>query len=662
MSDITLSSGIRQNLLALQNTSNDLNTTQQQLATGKKVNTAFDNPTSYFTSQSLTNRANDLSALLDQIGQAQQTLNAANDGLTGLTSLLEQALSTAQQAQQATTGTVSYSGTQTGSAIAADTTKATSTTTFANAVAGLSGSQISVQTTSDFKSAGIAQLANGDTLTYSLAGTTVTATFGAATNATTNTFADAAGLITVLTTGSGPSGNLSAVASVTSDGSGGVQVLGNDLTNDLTTNATSASLTAANFTANTTAHSLGDALTVSDGEGHSSSFYYVANNAVAASNTFTSSGNLISAIGASNLSTTITPTINGGGDLVLSSPDGAITVGGAFGNTDLGFSATAYKNNYNSTLAGLASGSTLTVQVGTDAVNTLTFGSGNGQISTLAGLNTALAGISDISATVNAQNKIVLTPTSSNIVTIGGTAATVTALGFSGGVTTPTATVVTPSSTRATLQNNYNALLKQIDQLAGDSSYNGVNLLNSNNLTVNFNENGTSGLTIAGVNFSSTGLRIVGDQRQRVPGQHQHHHHGSGDQYRDHQRAGTDADVRHQFVDHLDPADVRDQPDQHPADGRQQSRAGGSEPGQRQPADRANSAAAGNLRTVHRQSGEPVGAQAVRLNSSGTGFLTKAVGRKPRRFLLARRDSVNAAPETRRCIDCINNRILTGEL
>ncbi len=101
-------------MLSLQNTSNDLTTTQEQLATGKKVNTAFDNPTSYFTSQSLTNRANDLSALLDQIGQAQQTLNAANDGLTGLTSLLEQALSTAQQAQQAsndtagsTTGTVS---------------------------------------------------------------------------------------------------------------------------------------------------------------------------------------------------------------------------------------------------------------------------------------------------------------------------------------------------------------------------------------------------------------------------------------------------------------------------------------------------------------------------------------------------------------------------
>src|ERR1700758_190095 len=114
MSDITLTTGIRQNLLSLQQTSNDLTTTQEALATGKKVNSAADNPSSYFTSQNLTQTANSLSALLDQIGQGSQTINAATDGLTGLTSLLQQALSTAQQAQSAswtvaatTTGSVS---------------------------------------------------------------------------------------------------------------------------------------------------------------------------------------------------------------------------------------------------------------------------------------------------------------------------------------------------------------------------------------------------------------------------------------------------------------------------------------------------------------------------------------------------------------------------
>ncbi|MFZ3224718.1 MAG: flagellar protein, partial [Xanthobacteraceae bacterium] len=94
MSDITLSAGIRQNLLSLQQTSADLTTTQEALATGKSVNSAADNPTAYFTSQNLTNSANSLSSLLDQIGQGLQTIDAATNGLQGITSLLQQALST----------------------------------------------------------------------------------------------------------------------------------------------------------------------------------------------------------------------------------------------------------------------------------------------------------------------------------------------------------------------------------------------------------------------------------------------------------------------------------------------------------------------------------------------------------------------------------------
>jgi len=101
MSDITLTSGIRQNLLSLQNTSAELTSTQEALATGDAVNSPEQNPSAYFTSQNLTNTANSLSALLDQIGQGSQTINAATNGLTGITSLLQQALSTVQQAQQA---------------------------------------------------------------------------------------------------------------------------------------------------------------------------------------------------------------------------------------------------------------------------------------------------------------------------------------------------------------------------------------------------------------------------------------------------------------------------------------------------------------------------------------------------------------------------------
>ena len=52
--------------------------TQERLSTGLKVNSAIDNAASYYTAQSLNNRANDLNALLDSMGQGIQTIQAAN--------------------------------------------------------------------------------------------------------------------------------------------------------------------------------------------------------------------------------------------------------------------------------------------------------------------------------------------------------------------------------------------------------------------------------------------------------------------------------------------------------------------------------------------------------------------------------------------------------
>src|SRR5919108_1565909 len=101
MSDVVLSAGVRQNLLALQSTADLMSITQNRLATGKKVNSALDNPGNFFTSQSLNNRASDLNALLDSIGQAQQTLKTADQGISSLTKLVESAKSIAKQARQA---------------------------------------------------------------------------------------------------------------------------------------------------------------------------------------------------------------------------------------------------------------------------------------------------------------------------------------------------------------------------------------------------------------------------------------------------------------------------------------------------------------------------------------------------------------------------------
>ena len=100
MSDITLSQSVRQNLLSLQNTADLLGRTQNRLATGQKVNSALDNPNSFFTAQGLNNRANDLSTLLDSMGQAIQTIKAADEGMTTIVDLVEAAKAKANQAHQ----------------------------------------------------------------------------------------------------------------------------------------------------------------------------------------------------------------------------------------------------------------------------------------------------------------------------------------------------------------------------------------------------------------------------------------------------------------------------------------------------------------------------------------------------------------------------------
>src|SRR3954464_7371404 len=104
MSGIVLSASVRQNLLSLQATADLLSTTQNRLSTGKKVNTALDNPTNYFTAQGLDNRASDISNLLDGIGNGVQVLQAANTGLTSLQSLIASAQSIANQVLQTTVG------------------------------------------------------------------------------------------------------------------------------------------------------------------------------------------------------------------------------------------------------------------------------------------------------------------------------------------------------------------------------------------------------------------------------------------------------------------------------------------------------------------------------------------------------------------------------
>jgi len=104
LSNITLSSAVRQNLLSLQGTADLLAQTQGRLASGKKVNSALDNPTNFFTASGLDARASDISNLLDSIGNGVQVLQAANTGITSLSKLVDTAKSIANQVLQQPSG------------------------------------------------------------------------------------------------------------------------------------------------------------------------------------------------------------------------------------------------------------------------------------------------------------------------------------------------------------------------------------------------------------------------------------------------------------------------------------------------------------------------------------------------------------------------------
>jgi flagellin-like hook-associated protein FlgL len=106
MSDIVLTAGVRSNLLQLQQTADLITDTQTKLATGKRVNSALDNPINFFTAQGLTNRANDLGGLLDSMATGMNTIQAANNGITSITQLVQSAQALVSQAQQTTDTTV----------------------------------------------------------------------------------------------------------------------------------------------------------------------------------------------------------------------------------------------------------------------------------------------------------------------------------------------------------------------------------------------------------------------------------------------------------------------------------------------------------------------------------------------------------------------------
>jgi hypothetical protein len=195
MSGITLTASVRQNLLALQSTASLLATTQNDLATGNKVNTALDNPTEFFTAQSLNNRAGDIANLLDGIGNGVQILQAANTGLTSLSSLVSNAQSIANQVLQSPTGyttksnisSVALTGANAQSLLGATVNSVTGNTVVqddvANPSAAITGSTLLSGTSNSTSNDLVTGITTTDTLVVN--GTTFTFTAGSTSSGTT---------------------------------------------------------------------------------------------------------------------------------------------------------------------------------------------------------------------------------------------------------------------------------------------------------------------------------------------------------------------------------------------------------------------------------------------------------------------------------------------
>ena len=546
MSGIVLSASVRQNLLSLQSTADLLSVTQNRLATGNKVNSALDNPTNFFTAQGLTN-------LLDSIGNGVQVLQAANTGITSLQKLVDTAKSIANQALQATSGYSSKSKLTTaslGATATADNLLGTGADTPATAGTVTAGTFAAVDVSGAGSAATAATAVTGSgfsavdvssgsvAFTLSVDGTSQAITIDAAAVTAYNT-AQSASLVNSALSAQ----DVADIINYQFDNTGTVtpvSVVGGELQIDSGTTGATSNITITGYTdsanggavglanannsgsAAVAADSLAFSVTV-DGTAHNIT---LSDAVVSAYNTANSTSLDSSALSAADVAALINDqvgsavtTVSSGGALVFTSgttgstssiATSAVTAAGSATNT----TGIAVASNTGADLipGSLLSGQTLDIAstAGGTAVS-LTFGTGTGQISTLDQLNTALA-VNNITASLSTDGKLTFTTTndyaSSTLGAFTGTATGATGAFGVVAVAGPVADA-NAQNTRANLISQYNQVIDQIKTTAQDASFNGVNLLNGDQLKLVFNETGKSTLTIQGVTFDPAGLGLA---------------------------------------------------------------------------------------------------------------------------------------------------------
>lgn len=469
-SDVVLTSALRSNLQSLQGTQRLIDQTQLRLATGLRVNSALDNPQNFFAAEGLDNRASDLTRLLDGVSQSIRTIQEADTGVTALTSLLDQADSIATSARESLSSASSDEARVTGNADLRDVSDLTDLT-------GVSANDVLRLSAFD---------ADGDAVTLSSATVTIAANQSieeliTAINDIENTADDSQAF----------------EASLTSDGTLQITNLqGGSARIEFEDNALAADVNLASGLG------FGD-LNVNEGDG---SAVITAPNRAAV--TFSQTADIRSQ----------SLYVVDGGNQVIADRSSALNTLVDISGTALGFAGDATDE----IVISIDGGDSI-------AVGNTTTGTIQGfidQVNSDSNLNTQIrASFDDETGQVSIEQ---LDPSISSVqigarnVASGGNAA---AIGFNFGtldaaaltaadatanaVASENLTFGSASSVVAGLEQDYNTILSQIDDIVEDASFRGVNLLSGDNLNTFFNEDRSSSLQTDGVDFSSAGLGIA---------------------------------------------------------------------------------------------------------------------------------------------------------
>lgn len=471
---IALTASMRSNLLSLKNTQKLFDSTQDKLSTGYKVNSAMDNPSSYFTAQSLNARADDLSTLLDSIGQAISTLQTADKGITSLQDFVSQAKSIANSARD--TANVSA--------------KVTSTVKFD-------------------KNALKSQKVIGDAVPNAVANDKMVIRYGDSTKltGTTNVKED------TLLSGIGMNEIDAGEASIRVDGKE-YQIVTKDKTENKMTYEIAKDSVFEFVSANGTTS-------------------YMVKDSAGKQITITGDGSAFTAGDKLTNAAVGTVEVTEDGKTKMTATFAKDTTGKAL--TEFKESKLTIEVNADATVKEFAE--TVETMIGTKVFDAsiedsnmvfktldttslevtgkiaTAFGLDAGKEITLAADDTAeslrlkINALEGIAAEFDENGKLVVKSAEGDDMVISGALAE--KLGISGAVTNG-------SNERAAYAKQFDSVLKQIDELVQDTSYKGINLLKGDNLTVVFNESRTSTLELKGVTFDSTGLGFTASKNEWI--------------------------------------------------------------------------------------------------------------------------------------------------